>query len=114
MRRTAPLLIAPECSASGCHHNGDQYLMIKCRSCDRWFCEEHFEAAEGSESASESESESDNGSENRSQRITNVPTVKLVKTGLDNLAFYVGSCTACRAKQRQQSTRRPVDSSWLR
>lgn len=106
MRRTAPLLIAPECSGSGCHHNADQYLMIKCRSCDRWFCEEHFEAAEGSES--------DSGNENRNQRITNVPTVKLVKTGLDNLTFYVGSCMACRAKQRQQSMRRPVDSSWLR
>lgn len=103
MKRTAPALIAPECSASGCHHNGDQYLMIKCRSCDRWFCEEHFEAAEGSETGSESET--------RSQRITNVPTVKLVKTGLNDLTYYLGSCMACRAKQ---PTRRPVDSSWLR
>ena len=104
MRRTAPLLIAPECSASGCHRNGDQYLMIKCHSCDRWFCEEHFEAAE--------ESESDSGSE--SQRITTVPTVKLVKTGLNDLTYYLGSCMACRAKQRRQPARRPVDSSWLR
>jgi len=97
MRRTAPLLIAPECSAPGCHHNADQYLMIKCRSCDRWFCEEHFEAAEDND--------------NPRQRITGAPTVKLVKTGLNDLTYYLGSCVACRAKK---AGRRPVDSSWLR
>ena len=97
MKQAAPLLVAPECSAPGCHHDGDAYMMIKCHSCDQWFCEEHFEAAE------------ENG--NRRQRITGVPTVKLVKTGLDGLAYYLGSCVACRTKQ---AGRRPVDSSWLR
>jgi hypothetical protein len=97
MKQAEPLLIAPECSAPGCHHDGDAYMMIKCHLCDRWFCEEHFEATE------------ENG--NRSQRITSVPTVKLVNTGLNDLTYYLGSCMACRAKQ---AGRRPVDSSWLR
>jgi hypothetical protein len=105
MRKTAPQLIAPECFAPGCHHNGDQHLMIKCRSCDHWFCQEHFETAE--------ESEGDRASESRSQRITGVPTVKLVKTGLDGLGYYLGCCMACRVQQKQPG-RRPVDSSWLR
>ncbi|HEY7341090.1 MAG TPA: hypothetical protein VH591_09435 [Ktedonobacterales bacterium] len=74
-------------------------MMIKCHSCDQWFCEEHFEATE------------ENGNGNRRQRIAGVPTVKLVKTGLNDLAYYLGSCMACRAKQ---AGRRPVDSSWLR
>ena len=42
MKQAEPLLIAPECSAPGCHHDGDAYMMIKCHSCDQWFCEEHF------------------------------------------------------------------------
>jgi hypothetical protein len=102
MKQAEPLLIAPECSAPGCHRDGDAYLMIKCHSCDQWFCEEHFGAAETAEAE-------ENG--NRRQRITGVPTVKLVKTGLDGLAYYLGCCMACRAKQ---AGRRPVDSSWLR
>ncbi len=97
MKQAEPLLIAPECSAPGCHRDGEASMMIKCHACDHWFCEEHFETAEA------------NG--NWSQRITGVPTVKLVKTGLDGLAYYLGSCMACRAKQ---AGRRPVDSSWLR
>jgi hypothetical protein len=97
MKEAAPLLIAPECSAPGCHHDGDQYMMIKCHSCDQWFCEEHYEMLEW------------NG--RQGQRITAVPTVKLVKTGLDGLAYYLGSCMACREKR---TGRRPVDSSWLR
>lgn len=97
MKQEEPLLIAPECSAPGCHHDGESFMMIKCRLCDQWFCEEHFEAADGDE--------------NQEQRVTNVPTVKLVKTGLNDLAYYLGSCKACRAKQ---AARRPVDSSWLR
>ena len=100
MKQAAPLLVAPECSAPGCHHDGDAFMMIKCRSCDQWFCEEHFEASETAE---------DNG--NPRQRITGAPTVKLVKTGLNDLTYYLGSCMACRAKQ---AGRRPVDSSWLR
>jgi hypothetical protein len=95
MKQAAPLLIAPECSAQGCHHDGDQFRMIKCRSCGHWFCEEHIVAAEG----------------NQSQRVTRSPTVKLVDTGLHGLAYYLGCCVACR---EQQPERRPVDSSWLR
>ena len=97
MKQAEPLLIAPECSAPGCHHNGEAFMMIKCHSCGQWFCEEHFGSAEGDE--------------NQRRRVTDVPTVKLVKTGLNDLTYYLGSCIACRAKQ---AGRRPVDSSWLR
>ena len=106
MRKTAPLFIAPECSVSGCHHDGDQYLMIKCRACDHWFCEEHIEPAE-TDGATE-------GSGSHSERITSVPTVKLVDTGLSGLAYYLGYCRTCRARREQQAGRRRVDSSWLR
>jgi hypothetical protein len=95
MKQVAPFLIAPECAASGCQHDGDQYTMIKCRSCGHWFCEEHIVTAAGSQS----------------QRLARIPTVKLVDTGLQGLAYYLGCCTACRDAQ---PVRRPVDSSWLR
>lgn len=106
MKQAEPLLIAPECSAQGCHRDGEAAMMIKCRSCDHWFCEEHFETAETTVA-----DEADEANGSRSQRGASVPTVKLVKTGLDGLAYYLGSCMACRAKQ---AGRRPVDSSWLR
>ena len=106
MRKTAPLFIAPECSAPGCHHNGDQYLMVKCRGCGHWFCEEHIEPTEPVETDGTTE-----GDGSLTERISNVPTVKRVDTGLQGLAYYLGYCRTCR---EQQAQRRPVDSSWLR
>lgn len=89
------MLISPECSAPACHHDGDHYTMIKCRSCGRWFCEEHIETAQ----------------EQRSLRLTQVPTVKLVEIGAHGLAYYLGYCSACR---ETAAARHGVDSTWLR
>ncbi len=94
MKQTAPLLIAPECSAPNCYRDGEQYMMIKCRSCGHWFCEEHLEGAEDSQS----------------QRAQ-VPTVKLVETGVRGLTYYLGYCSTCRDTH---ATRSPIDSTWLR
>lgn len=110
MRKTAPKLIAPECSAPGCHRTGDQVLMIKCHDCGHWFCEEHIEplAADAADAAE--------GTAERSvgERLADVPTVKLVDTGLRGLTYYLGYCQACRVRRDQSAGRRPVDSSWLR
>jgi hypothetical protein len=100
MKQVDPLLIAPECSAPGCHHNGDVFMMVKCHSCGHWFCEEHIETAQGGRSRSQ-----------RATNIANAPTVKRIKTGLSDLTFFLGSCAACR---EEHAKRRPVDSSWLR
>lgn len=87
MHRSEPIVIAPECYAPGCHHDGDQYTMVKCRTCGHWFCAEHLET----------------DGDGRS--------VTLVDTGLTGLAYYVGQCAECREKP---PVRHPVDSSWLR
>ena len=41
------ILITPECAASGCSAAGDQYTMVRCRSCGAWVCPEHIAAEEG-------------------------------------------------------------------
>jgi hypothetical protein len=87
MEHAAPLLIAPECAAPGCHYDGDQHMMVKCRSCGLWFCKEHLKGDDSGLS------------------------ITLVDTGLHGLAYNLGYCTTCREKQ---PVRRPVDSSWLR
>ena len=88
VHQEAPLLIAPECYAPGCHHDGDQYSMVKCSSCGHWFCAEHIETND----------------ENRGR-------VALVESGLRGLAYYEGRCPTCR---EQIPERHPVDSTWLR
>ncbi len=87
MDQSAPMMITPECHADGCHNDGDQYTMVKCRSCGHWFCAEHFRSED----------------EDRS--------VALVASGLRGLAYYQGYCASCR---EERLTRKPVDSSWLR
>ena len=83
-----PVFIAPECHVQGCHYDGDQYTMVKCRVCDHWFCPEHLGSNE------------------------TVRRVSMVDTGLPGLSYYLGLCADCRQKLSQR--RRPVDSSWLR
>jgi hypothetical protein len=90
MTRTTPMLIAPECHAAGCHHDGDQYLMVKCRACGHWFCPEHIAS-------------------NNSQR-----DIILVDSGLRGLSYYLGRCVACQQSEQQAPVRQRVDSSWLR
>jgi hypothetical protein len=86
--REAPVFIAPECHAAGCHRNGDQYTMVKCRVCDNWFCAEHLDTHD------------------------TVRRVSMVDTGMPGLTYYLGLCLDCREKLSRR--RRPVDSSWLR
>lgn len=86
VKYAAPVLIAPECHTPGCHHDGDQYAMVKCRGCGHWFCPEHVQAADG-------------------QR-----DVALVHSGLHGLAYYLGRCPTCR---EQFERRQPNDSAWL-
>ena len=113
MRKPWPLLIAPECFVPGCHQNGDQGLMIKCRGCGHWFCEEHIEPL-GANAPDETAEAS------ASERLASVPTVKTVKLvgpGLDGLTYYLGECQACRVRREQReqtAARRPINSSWLR
>lgn len=110
MKKIAPLLIAPECSAPGCHRNGDQALMIKCRGCDLWFCEEHIEPL-----GNDAPDAPDGAAEGVvSERLASVPTVKRIDTGLHGLTYYLGECQACRERREQSAGRRSVDSSWLR
>ena len=110
MKKIAPLLIAPECSAPGCHRNGDQALMIKCRGCDLWFCEEHIEPL-----GNDAPDAPDGAAEGIvSERLASVPTVKRIDTGLHGLTYYLGECQACRERREQSAGRRSVDSSWLR
>ncbi len=84
----APTVIAPECHVQGCHYDGDQYTMVKCRSCDHWFCPEHLGSNE------------------------TVRRVSMVDTGLPGLSYYLGLCAECRNKLSMK--RPPVDSSFLR
>lgn len=41
MSAKAPLLITPECGTQGCSVTGDQYTMVRCRGCNRWYCADH-------------------------------------------------------------------------
>lgn len=86
------MLIAPECSAPGCHHSGDHHTMVKCCVCGQWYCEEHL-ASDATE---------------RSERV---PTIRLMDTGAHGLTYYLGYCMDCVGKQ---AARPAVNSSWLR
>ena len=88
MRKSKPVVIAPECHEPGCHHAGDQFTMVKCRSCDHWFCAEHL------------------GTQDTIRRSS------IMETGVKGLAYYLGLCASCREKQLQK--RSPVGSTWLR
>ena len=68
----AATLITPECEALGCSVAGDQYTMVRCHACGGWFCSEHIAAQEG---------------------VTLVPLAPRVLRGL---AYYEGTCLACR------------------
>ena len=86
MRRSSSVLIAPECHASGCHHDGDQYTMIKCRQCQHWYCPEHVDMSE-------------------TARL-----ITLADPKLQNLSYYLGLCFSCRGALREQQ---PARSAWL-
>lgn len=83
-----PMLIAPECHAPGCHHDGDQYSMVKCSTCGHWFCPEHIEM-----------------NDEHGRRVT------LVESGLRGLSYYLGRCADCRERF---TPRKRTDSAWLR
>jgi hypothetical protein len=42
MQKSTPMLITPTCHVPGCPHDGDQDTMVKCRTCEQWFCLQHF------------------------------------------------------------------------
>ena len=86
MRRATYMLIAPECYAPGCHHDGDQYTMIKCRECHRWYCPEHVDQQEA------------------------VRLITLAHPAPQSLSYYLGLCFACRGALRE---RQPTQSAWL-
>ena len=69
---SSPMLITPECEASGCYVAGDQYTMVRCRDCGGWFCTDHIAAQEG---------------------VTLIHPVSRVIRGL---AYYQGICLTCR------------------
>jgi hypothetical protein len=66
-----PTLISPECAMLGCTAEGDQYMMVRCRACGGWFCQDHIQVDEG----------------------VRVQTVHLSRVG--NLAYYAGICVRC-------------------
>ena len=87
MNRWTPVLIAPECHVSDCHHGGDQYTMVKCRCCEQWYCSDHVDMQE------------------------TVRQVRTVDPVLHGLSYYVGLCLGCCGAIRQQH---PTNSAWLR
>jgi hypothetical protein len=40
-----PTLVTPECAAPGCRVTGDQFTMVRCRGCGKWFCPVHVDTA---------------------------------------------------------------------
>ena len=66
-----PTMIAPECAAAGCSHEGDQYTMARCRHCQRWFCAEHL------------------------AQDRPVDLVRALSPSLGGLSYYVGVCEGC-------------------
>ena len=69
---SATILLTPECEAPGCHVAGDQFTMVRCRDCARWFCPQHVDAQVG------------------------VTLVRLGPRVLRGLGYYEGICLACR------------------
>jgi hypothetical protein len=76
-RPLEPTLITPECGAPGCHISGDQYEMVRCRGCGKWFCAGHI-APQGS-----------------------VALVCLAPAAQESLAYYEGVCPTCLQGDRQ-------------
>jgi hypothetical protein len=87
MRKSTPVFIAPECHVPACRRAGDQYTMVKCRSCDQWFCSEHLHSQD------------------------TIRRSSIMDIGLPGFAYYLGLCAECGDKE--SSRRRPVDSMWL-
>jgi len=73
----APILITPECGAPGCSVAGDQYTMVRCGGCHRWFCPEHIDTEEG------------------------VTLMRPARPALRGLAYYQGSCALCQQARQQ-------------
>jgi len=73
----APTLISPECDSPGCSMAGDQYTMVRCRTCGAWFCPRHVASAEA------------------------VTLVRTVALELGGLSYYQGSCVPCQQARRQ-------------
>lgn len=40
-------LITPACDVPGCTVAGDQYTMVRCRTCGAWVCPQHIAPEEG-------------------------------------------------------------------
>jgi hypothetical protein len=103
MKEATPQIIAPECSAPGCHRAGDHYTMVKCGACGHWYCEDHLVFTLDL-AAPDMISEP-------TTRIAQVPTIKLTDASAHGLTYYVGYCASCL----EASTARAAnDSTWLR
>lgn len=76
MTTATPLLIVPGCQSHGCNVAGDQYSMVLCRKCRRWFCAEHIDADEGV-----------------TLRSADSPSLR-------GLSYYQGRCLECRKPKR--------------
>jgi hypothetical protein len=103
LKQTTPQLIAPECSAPGCHRAGDRYTMVKCSACGQWYCDAHLAfTLDGSAPDEPGEP---------TVRIAQVPTIKLTDASPNGPTYYVGYCASCLAAPAARATN---DSSWLR
>lgn len=71
-------LITPQCAAPGCTAAGDQYTMVRCRTCGAWVCPEHIAAEEG------------------------VMLRRYGRPAPSDLCYYQGLCTSC-AHDREQA-----------
>jgi hypothetical protein len=74
---TTPIVITPECSMPGCTADGDQYMMVRCRACGTWCCQDHIQVDEG----------------------VRVQSVHLATVG--KLAYYTGICVRCHQARQQ-------------
>lgn len=73
----SPVLITPECGSRGCSITGDQYTMVRCGGCNRWFCAEHTAAEDGIE----------------------IKHAHNAHTG--DIAYYQGLCQSCHDARAQ-------------
>lgn len=96
-------LIAPECSAPGCHRAGDHHTMVKCSTCGHWYCEDHLAVTLDSAPPSV-------GNE-PAARIAEVPTIKLLDASARGPTYFVGYCANCLQTAVARTTN---DSRWLR
>src|SRR5262249_2766041 len=77
-----PTLITPDCAAPGCNVTGDQYTMVRCWGCGRWFCPDHIDTEVG------------------------VILKRPDRPAVQGLSYYQGSCTPCQ-QARKRSPRVP-------